>query len=410
MNPVVIIPTYWAQTDTSGSFIRSSVYDFTTPITTPLPELEVCLESLEQVRGMLRVIVLVVASPSCATSARARVNAICRAHADLNPLVIGGEESDTVRRAIATVAPQLEGETVSLRGYGAIKNMGLAVASIFGHDTAVFLDDDAVVLDDNYLIDAVYGLGTKTKQSQLIAAKTGYLLNRAGNDSPFAQTKRVRWADKLWSRSAGYNLVMKKAISLARISASNIMIGGCCALHAEAYMRVPFDPFITRGEDFDYLLNMRARGMHVWMDNEWCVRSQPPVVTSEPQRFLQDAYRWCYESRKLEKSNASRRLHKVTPESLAPYPGPWISDDVRSRISGTALRRFIAGPDRGEYLRIFLSGRHEADRWAESVAARYLPFAAAWPHLMAALWDQKALRARLLRTGTATNRMGFAAR
>ena len=33
--------------------------------------------------------------------------------------------------------------------------------------------------------------------------------------------------------------------------------------------RVAFDPWITRGEDTDYLLNLRMYGADVWFDNKW---------------------------------------------------------------------------------------------------------------------------------------------
>lgn len=69
---------------------------------------------------------------------------------------------------------------------------------------------------------------------------------------------------------------MKKALSGTRISRSNYVCGGLMALHARAFTRVAFDPFITRGEDLDYLFNMRMFGYDVWFDNEWTVRHLPP--------------------------------------------------------------------------------------------------------------------------------------
>ena len=65
-----------------------------------------------------------------------------------------------------------------------ISGMGLAVASVFGHDCVVFLDDDEVALDEDYLVRAVYGLDTLTRQNLRILAKTGFYINYA--DSPYA--------------------------------------------------------------------------------------------------------------------------------------------------------------------------------------------------------------------------------
>ena len=105
MNPVVVIPSYWTEGAQPDGLGKPGVYDYATPIGKPLPELELCLSSLEQVRGIIRVIVLVVAPTSCEESARARVNSICRAHEDLNPLVIGQQEAAHVTSAVGRMLP-----------------------------------------------------------------------------------------------------------------------------------------------------------------------------------------------------------------------------------------------------------------------------------------------------------------
>ena len=116
MNPVIVIPSYWAESKSRGLLGERGSYDYSTPITKPLPELEICLSSLEQVRGVDRVIVLLVAAPSCAASARARVDSICRSHMDLNPIVIGDEEAAAVKEQCAGMSAKLQGDPIALRG------------------------------------------------------------------------------------------------------------------------------------------------------------------------------------------------------------------------------------------------------------------------------------------------------
>lgn len=398
MNPVIIIPTYWTEDVQPGGLGERGVYDAATPIDKPLPELETCLASLEHVRGVLRVVVLVVAAPLCADSARARVESICRTHPNLNPLIIGAKEAAHVEQAVSRMAHHITGETVSLRGYGAIKNMGLAVACVLGHDVAVFLDDDEVVADPDFLVRAVFGLGSLTRQNLPVLAKSGYFTDEF--DSPYAEPSE-EWTERFWSKAADFNRVMERAQTAARISRSHHLCGGCCALHAEAFTRVPFDPYITRGEDLDYVLNLRAHGLDVWFDNLWSVRANPREETATASsHFMQDVYRWFYEYRKIGAMNARRDLRSITPESLMPYPAPWLSQDVRRRVFHTALRRFIKGPERAAYLRILTSGRHEADKYALSASSRYLSFAMVWPSITAALWEDPYLLTALMRTGS----------
>ena len=397
MNPVIVIPSYWDRSARPGPLGERGVYDYTTPIDKPLPELEVCLSSLEHVSGVLRVIVLVVAPQDCEEAARARVNSICRAHADLNPLVIGAREASHVERAVSRMAHHVAGETVSLRGYGAIRNMGLAVAAILGHDVVVFLDDDEVALGEDYLTKAVWGLGSLTRQNLQVLVKSGFFIDELG--SPYAEPSGA-WSEKYWSKAADFNRVMERAqTSASRITRSNHLCGGCCALHAAAFSKAPFDPYITRGEDLDYVLNVRAMGMDVWFDNEWCVQSQPPEeMAGAPSLFMQDVHRWLYEYRKLDAMNARRDLHTITPESLMPYPAPWLSSGVRRRVFRTALRRFLTGPDRLAYLRILVRGRFDADRFARSASSRYLSFAMVWPTIVA-LWEDRVIASAILQTG-----------
>ena len=399
MNPVIVIPSYWSRTDDLVAMGDVGIYDHSTPISKPLPELETCLQSLEQVRGVLRVVVLVVAPPTFDEAARARVDGICRTHPNLNPLVIGRAEAQQIIRVVETVAPNLEGEPCSLRGYGAIRNMGLAVAAALGHDIVVFLDDDEVALNENFLIDAVYGIGLENRQGLRILAKSGYYLDR--HDSPYADVTKPRWYNRWWSKREEFNEWMQSALEGTRISRSNYVCGGCFAVGAEAFCNVAFDPQITRGEDFDYLLNLRMYGYDVWFDNKWFVRHLPPNVPSHAARFLQNVYRWDYEVKKLAAARGIINLHHVTPGSLRPYPAPWLEEhELRRRIFRTTLARAIAGPERRSYLELLVSGRKDAERWASSVARGYFAFQTYWPRIMASLWEDRALGKVLVDMGT----------
>lgn len=397
MNPAIVIPSYWTERDAPPVIGRVVSYDHATPIDKPLPELELCLDSLEAVRGVLRVIILLVSSPDCAEAARARVEGICRMHPALNPLIVGPDEGKEILRVVARVAPRLSGEPVALRGYGAIRNMGIAACAALGHDVAVFLDDDEMVADENFLIDAVHGLGMETRQQLPIYAKSGFFLRK--DESPFAPVDTVASRTRFWPKNAEFNLWMRRALTATRISRSNTLCGSCFALSAQAFGRVAFDPFITCGEDLDYLLNLRMRGMDVWFDNAWRVRHTAARQSSCAASFLQDVHRWEYELAKLAAGNATIGLRQVRPESLEPYPSAWLSPAVRRRIFLTALLRVVLGPERRAYLGILLMGQLRARRWARREVERYFELQTYWPRIVAGLWDNRPLALRLQRLG-----------
>lgn len=392
MNPVIVIPTYWAADPT-----QPGVYDHATAIDEPLPELARCLDSLDEVRGVIRTAILLVAPPAAEASARARVNAIVRDHPRLSPLVIGSGEARLISSAVERICPGLDGETVSLRGYGAIRNMGLAVAAVFGHDVCVFMDDDEVALSPEFLVDAVYGLGRLTRQDLPLYAKTGHFVDAEG--SHIANTSAAKPWERWWTKRVEFNEWMRGALAGTRICRSNYVCGGCMALRAEAYTKVPFDPFITRGEDLDYLFNLRLNGLEMWFDNSWYVRHLPPATPDEPNRFLQDVYRWLYERAKLARASVREDLRQVTADSLMPYPGRWISPEVEKRISRTALARVVFGPNRRINLNIWLHGRGEARAYAERNSGNYLRLLNFWSTALNGIWGDEELAAEVLSVG-----------
>ena len=178
------------------------------------------------------------------------------------------------------------------------------------------------------------------------------------------------------------------------------MCGGCFCVGASVFSKVSFDPTITRGEDLDYLFNLRMHGYDVWFDSAWRVRHLPPKIPSHASRFMQDVYRWNYEVEKLAVANSIKGMRQVRPESLRPYPSEWISPGVRARIAHTSLRRAIAGPERLDYLRIWLHGRHVAQQWARRVASSYFSFQTYWPQVMSSLWGDADLARQVVKMGT----------
>ena len=167
-----------------------------------------------------------------------------------------------------------------------------------------------------------------------------------------------------------------------RLSRSNHVCGGCLAVHKEAFRRLAFDPWIPRGEDLDYMLDLRMFGSDIWFDNQWQVRHLPPPSPHEGARFRQDIYRWLYEYAKLEYSHSLIDLQKVTAGSLEPYPGPFLEKGLRRRIAITAFLRSLVRPDKKAYRRAAKEALTEATTYAEKNCTNYFEFQQIWPQIM----------------------------
>lgn len=368
-------------------------YDHATSLSSDAPELERMLVSLEQVRDVAPIVLLAICPISATSEVARRVRAIAAAHPALSCTVVTNTEASQIAERVGELAPRGAGECVSLRGYGAIRNLGLAVAAVLGHDIVIFIDDDEVVSDRDFMKRACYALGQQTRQGLPILAKSGYFFDR--DNSALADTRKAGLTARWWTKRFEFNEWMSRALAGTRISRSNYVCGGCFAVHARAFMRVAFDPYITRGEDLDYLFNLRLHGLDVWFDNRWSVHHLPPLIPQRAPRFMQDVYRWYYERAKLADANRHNELSPVTPASLMPYPGRWISSELDGRVRKTALVRALLTREHAAYGRIWRCGRARAERYAREHTGKYLRFQSFWPSIMDGLWRDEKLRRML---------------
>lgn len=401
MNPVIVIPTYIsARRRKEGGNILTT-YDHTTPLTQP-GELGKCLNSLQKVKGIGQIVILVVSEPSIENQAAEKVQATASQFASLNIVVIGASEHALIQQRMEQLGLGRLNKEIGLAGYGAVRNLGLVVANTLGFDSVVFVDDDEIVDDPDFLQNAMYGIGKLTKKGIPILAKTGFYFNSEGT---YLSKSMDKWYNHFWQQGKAFNKWISKAMRGPRLSRSNHVCGGCLALHKEAFKRVSFDPWIPRGEDLDYLLGLRMYGSDIWFDNQWSLRHLPPETPSEGTRFRQDIFRWLYEYRKMEYSRTQIDLMQVKPSSLEPYPGPFLEPGIMRRIRMTAFLRSLARPDKKAYRKAAKAAAGEATTYAQRNCSKYFEFQFIWPELMARIENDKILQSALLQSA-ANRQMG----
>lgn len=377
MNPVILIPVFISARRHAEVGQVTSTYDHTTSLSSQ-GELPRCLDSLRKVRGLGHIVILVAAEPSIENQAASKARSIAEYFSDLSITVVGAPELALIRQRMEQLGVPVRNE-IGLSGYGAVRNLSLLVANMLDFDAAVFLDDDSVVEDEAFLEKAMYGLGKLTRRGVPILAKTGYYLNEEGS---FLSNKPTKWYDHFWQQGKAFNAWITKAMAGPRLSRSNHVCGGCLALHKEAFRRVSFDPWVARGEDLDYMLDLRMYGSDIWFDNQWVMRHLPPATPREGLRFRQDIFRWLYEYRKIEYARTQIDLLQIKPQSLQPYPGPFLESNITKRIRRTALLRSIGRPDGRGYRQAAKSATGEAAKYAETHCSKYFEFQFKWPAIM----------------------------
>lgn len=387
MNPAIIIPTFHQAAADRDKSLAESIYDHPTPLDAP-GTLERCLESLQKVQGLGQIIITV-----SHNEAVEKVKGIVDCFPQMHTLVISESEAAIVQQRLEQLGFGDTADKIGVHGYSAVRNLGLVISNILGFDSVVFLDDDEVVEDPEFLIKAMYGLGKLTRREIPILAKSGYYLNAKGSFLSMSQNK---WYNHYWQQGSAFNNWITKAMSGPRLSRSNHVCGGCLSLHKQAYMRVPFDPWIPRGEDLDYLINLRMYGSDVWFDNQWYLVHLPPQERHEGHRFRKDIFRWIYEYYKIEFSQSQIDLLQIKPSSLEPYPGPFLERGLEKRIKRTALLRSLARPDRAAYRKAAHVATNEAIEYAQKYCDRYFEFQRIWMQIMAQTENDKVLQQALI--------------
>lgn len=407
MTPTVIIPTFWTRRVTRGRARTRFHYDHPTVLGEP-GTLALCLDSLRGVVGLGRVVVIVVGTDETVEQpAEDQVRGIVADFPDLDVSIFSTAELGSLRRRLEQMEfADMLGGTL-LGGYGAVRNAGLMIAAVLGSEAVVFVDDDEIVTDPEFLVRAMEGMGRDTGGGRPMLAKTGYYTN--GQDAP-ALAPAADWRDSLWPQSVYFNEALSAVTRPPRIKQSTMAFGGCLALHRDMYCNVPFDPWILRGEDMDYVVNVRMHGGDLFLDSGWSIRHQPPAHTSEASVFRDDVFRFIYTHRKLEFAASQVDLRRVTPASLMPYPGGLVESGLSWRARATAVLRALGSPERKEYLRIARTAVSEAERYARASCERYFVFQRRWPMLMDRLWEDIALKSlftgeRKMDRGALTGRM-----
>ena len=392
MNPAVIIPTFHQAAADGDKPLAESIYDHPTPLDSP-GTLARCLDSLQKVHGLGQVIITV-----SHNEAVEKVKAIVDQFPQMHTLVISESEAELIQQRLEQLGFGDTSEKIGVRGYSAVRNLGIVVSNILGFDAVVFLDDDEVIEDPEFLAKAMYGLGKLTRREIPILAKSGYYLNAKGSFLSMSQNK---WYNRYWQQGSAFNDWIMKAMAGPRLSRSNHVCGGCLALHKQAYMRVCFDPWIPRGEDMDYLLNLRMYGSDVWFDNQWYLLHLPPQERHEGHRFRKDIFRWVYEYYKIEFSQSQIDLLQIKPSSLEPYPGPFLERGLEKRIKRTALLRSLARPDKAAYRKAAGVATSEAVMYAQKYCDKYFDFQRVWVQIMAQTENDTVLQQALIQAALA---------
>jgi glycosyltransferase involved in cell wall biosynthesis len=263
---------------------------------------------------------------------------------------------------------------IDLKGFSKIRNTGLLLAQALSMDVAIFIDNDEVIEDPSFLMVACEYLNRKWK-GKVVCGKGGFYVNP---DGTILLPSQHLWWRSLWNKTKWMNQVWEKILSSKdRLVPSPMLLGGNLVLHRYLFRSIPFDPYIPRGEDTDYLINASQLGFCLLFDKQLRIKHLHPERTGDYfyEELKWDVKRFLYERKKVRgKLNID----------LNPYPGHFLRWTLYPK---TILTSFFLGLDylgKGEWKRtkdcivnigLILQERDEG--WL-----KYLKFRGDWEMMM----------------------------
>lgn len=333
----IVIPTYWGRNKKEGWREGDLVFDHPTPLDGE-GTLGRALESLKVLenRDFEVIVISVPTNKDIEERVDENVRRIIKgvAHGDVKIHSMGPSILRVIKDEIRRIKPDIDLDLLDLKGYSDVRNLCLFAAHLLGSEVAVLIDDDEVIDDPRYLSKAREYIGTRHNNSRILGV-AGYYLNPDGD---YHISKPSEPWMRFWDKNAALNEAFDRFIGRGpRLKITPFAFGGNMVIHRDLFMKIPFDPLITRGEDIDYLINARIFGFDLYLDNNLMVKHLPPPKSHPTwMRIRQDIYRFTYERAKLRCQDEPKMARCLNAEELDPYPGRFLKDDLEYKVEKAA--------------------------------------------------------------------------
>jgi len=327
----MVVPTYWGQAESEPQSDTQLVFDHPTPLNTDgtLPRLLDSLSILERKPDDI-IIITVANRPEIASAVESKVNDLIspyrRTHqiVSLGPSQLMRLKKTLTAKGVSTAALEL----INLQNYASVRNVCALAGILNSSDFTTFIDDDELFTDPDFFTKLRNTMAT-SQGGDTISALAGYYLQP--DTYRLDESKVPAWRAEHWNTAAAMNRAFDLTIARGpRIKPTPFVFGGNMTIALDVLAQTPFDPRITRGEDIDFLLNLRIHGTTFHLDRELSIKHLPPPSSQQSwEKFREDAVRFLYERKKLAD-------HALPLDDLQPYPGTFLGPDLEQRIISTA--------------------------------------------------------------------------
>ncbi|MBN1695832.1 hypothetical protein JW879_10625 [candidate division WOR-3 bacterium] len=338
MKSIIVIPTYWARVKPQKDDL---VYDHPTSLNEDgtLGRLLASLSVLKE-NDLYVIVISCPTNPSIGIEVKNKIDRIIEPYIkDYKIMHFSYPDLLEFHRLVKEKGKHEYISYLSLEGYSNIRNMCLILPHILQADVSILIDDDEVFEDPDFIKKSLEFIG-KDK----IFGIAGFYLQAHGG---YKFTRRKEWWKIFWDNTGAMNKAFEIIDNPPRLKDTPFVFGGNMAIHKNMFSRVSFDPYISRGEDIDFLCNAKSKGFKFLLDNKLSIKHLPPKGQNPLWlKMREDIKRFIYMRFKLKKSG-------YPIKNTMPYPGYFLTNSLYFKIIITNIILTLRAVSRGNIREVF---------------------------------------------------------
>ncbi len=336
MKITMVIPTYWGRKKAEGWKEGDAIYDHPTPLDEQ-GTLKRAIESINilENKNFNLAIIAAATAPDIEEQVEKKVREIVSSvNTGVKTEVFSHSDLRKIHDFFKLNSMPEYNELLKLRGYSNIRNLCLFIPHMQDSDISILIDDDEIFEDPKFMDKAGEFIGKKI-ENNIIHGIAGYYIQE---ENDFLVNKELKPYMVYWDKFDKMNKGFKEIIgSEPRVKKTPFVFGGNMVIDKHLFKKIPFDPFVTRGEDIDYLMNAKMFGYQFYLDNKLSIKHLPPPKPHPTwRRVREDIYRFMYEREKIRAQKKTEGMIKVSAEDFDPYPGEFLKDNLEEKIIKTS--------------------------------------------------------------------------
>ena len=328
----ITVPTYW---DTSGGKTPKTRFDHPTSLNEE-GTMARMLESFKNLNTKAPVLIILgTNAPDPHFEAHKKVESILKPFAKAMDIFLVSESN------LQNVNGLLSKGLLSLDGYGNIRNVQHAIPYLMGAQSVVGIDDDEIITDAYYLDKVLDHLG-KPLNGDVVGGMAGPYFNGEGEyrlaDASSLANEQNIFLKKNYYMNAALEKVMEPP-QTASITKSNVAFGGNMCVTRSTIEKVCHDPYILRGEDYDYVATAMMEGINFYFHPHIGIVHLPPDSTGSQagdnhNKLECDIRRFIYVREKYYRMADNHPGQPAAIEDFMPYPGVYLDKGIDMRRQG----------------------------------------------------------------------------